>query len=326
MLWILVFLLIALLVALLFFLNRPVEPIANGVKGLNPVMIIVGPGSGDKPKFARPLAAAWGPAGDIYISDTGNARITVFNGRGRFLREFGRVTTDTPKAQRAGELNQPAGIAVSGDGTVFVADLRGGRVVVFNKRGRLLRSIRPPVSKGSSGWAPTDVALSEGVIAVTDAEGVVLFSEEGELRGRLNEVSPGSPFVRPNGIAFADDGALVISDTNQQRVVSMSTSGELFWVLGGNSDEPQAIGLPRGLSVADDGSIMVTDAFRFSIARISGDGEFLDHYGQRGDQPGSFEYPNDVDLRKDRALVADKENNRVQVLRLDGILGTGGTP
>jgi sugar lactone lactonase YvrE len=170
------------------------------------------------------------------------------------------------------------------------------------------------------------VALADGALAVSDAEGVVLFSEEGEMQGRLTEVSPGSPFVRPNGVAFANDGSLIISDTNQRRVVSMSTTGELFWVLGGEADESQLMGLPRGLSVADDGSILVADAFRFAIAQVTGDGEFVNRYGSRGDQPGSFEYPNDIDLRKDRAVVADKENNRVQVFRLDGILGDSGNP
>ncbi len=56
-----------------------------------PVLAIPGPGKGDAPEFARPLAAAWAPNGDIYVSDTGNGRICVFTGAGRFVREFGRA-------------------------------------------------------------------------------------------------------------------------------------------------------------------------------------------------------------------------------------------
>ena len=69
-----------------------------------------GPGKGDAPEFARPLAAAWAPNGEIYVSDTGNGRICVFTGAGRYLREFGRA--DPKDADSVDVLQQPAGLAV----------------------------------------------------------------------------------------------------------------------------------------------------------------------------------------------------------------------
>ena len=38
--------------------------------------------------------------------------------------------------------------------------------------------------------------------------------------------------------------------------------------------------------------------------------------------PGYFQFPNDVDARSDRVLVADKENNRVQVIQWPGLSGS----
>ncbi|TLM98289.1 MAG: 6-bladed beta-propeller, partial [Actinobacteria bacterium] len=39
-------------------------------------------------------------------------------------------------------------------------------------------------------------------------------------------------------------------------------------------------------------------------------------YGMRGADPGQLNFPNDVSEAKERILIADRENNRVQVVRL----------
>ncbi len=320
----LVILLVIILIFLLVLWGRDPVLVSPRKSGLESVSVITGPGSGDFPLFDRPLAAAFAPTGDIYVSDTGNGRICVFTEKGRFQREFGRVVTDTPPAQRAGALKQPAGIAVAEDGTVYVADLRGGFVMVYNSRGRYLRSFKPAgVAQAVAGWGPTDVAVSEDRIAVTDAGSVTLFSLDGQFNSSITEVRPNSPLVRPNGVAFTSDGSVVVADTNNARVAAFGPDGERLWVLENDSASGNAVGLPRGLSVAEDGSIVVADAFRFALIRISDEGQFLGEFGQRGSQAGSFEFPNDVDMRKDLALVADKENGRVQVVRLVGVFAEG---
>lgn len=315
----LIFILIGLAVLLLLLWNGDDALPAAGGSGLESLLVLEGPGTGDTPRFDRPLAAAYGPTGEIYVSDTGNGRVCVFTERGRFKREFGRSTTGTPDPKDEVFLSQPAGLAVDDDGTVYVADLRLGAVLVYDRRGNFLRALGSTFALRVGGaLRPTDVAVSDESVAIAGAAGVVILSTAGDLKRTLTEASPGSPFIRPNGVAFAPDGSLLVSDTNNARIVSLQPDGERLWVFDKSSSTGNALalGLPRGIAAAEDGSILVADAFRFSIVRISTDGEFVDSWGEQGSAAGSFEFPNDVDVRGDRLLVADKENHRVQVLRV----------
>jgi len=70
------------------------------------------------------------------------------------------------------------------------------------------------------------------------------------------------------------------------------------------------------LAIAADGTILVADPLGQSIVRLSEDGAVLATYGTRGSAAGEFNFPNDLDVREDLVLVADKENDRVQLVKL----------
>lgn len=307
--------LIALLIVILLLMMRPERssPVVTAGAGLESVFVLTGPGTGDKPTFRRPLASAYGPQADIYVSDTGNGRICVFDRNGGFEREFGRLTADTPADERKETLEQPVGLAVDDDGFVYVADLQRGALLVFDDDGEYRDSF-----VARKGWRPTDVAVSDDTIAVADAQGITLLSFEGEVTDQLTQASPGSRFFRPNGVAFTAPDTLAVSDTNNARIVSIGVDGEAVWEFTGDAAAGRVVGLPRGIAAAPDGSIVYADAFRFALVRVSASGEFAATYGLRGTGPAAFEYPNDVDVRDDLALVADKDNNRVQVVRFIG--------
>ena len=66
----------------MFLLARPGGLLLRGGAtraGIEPVFSIVGPGKGAAPYFKRPMGAAFGLDGRIYVSDTGNNRVCVFN-------------------------------------------------------------------------------------------------------------------------------------------------------------------------------------------------------------------------------------------------------
>jgi len=286
------------------------------------VMVIEGPETGDRPLFDRPLSAAFGPDGRIYVADTGNARVCVFTAGGRFVSEIG---TDSSADQTSGAtLVQPAGIAVAPNREIHVADVSAGSVFVFDAGGDLVRSIAPDAGTLPAGtWAPTDVAVVGESVYVTDETGIAVFAADGTPAGRLRDTSGDVALSRPNGIAAGPDDTVLVSDTNARRVVAIGLDGTLAWVLGPESGQ-SPFGLPRGLTATDDGTVIVADAFKFGIALVSAEGDYIETIGSRGAQPGQFEYPNDVDARGDLLLVTDKDNDRVQVLRLSGDGDDGG--
>ena len=314
-----------MLCVLIALILRPGDTSPSPDLGPNPRALfeIAGPGKGDAPDFVRPLSAAWAPNGDIYVSDTGNHRMCVFGATGRFVREFGRPKRPSAGGLDPARLEQPAGIAIDPDGTVYVADVSGGAVVVFDSRGKFVRRIHPiaELRTPRQRWAPTDVAVSGSRVYVTDASGVAVFSTTGLLRRRYDSTGKGAPFAYPNGIVVRPDGTFVVSDTNNGRVVAEEATGSPLWVVGPSDPTRRIIGLPRGLAVAQAGSILVADAFLFGIVRVSGKGAYMGRYGVRGSALGAFEFPNDADVRGELVVIADKENNRVQVVRWPGLLG-----
>jgi DNA-binding beta-propeller fold protein YncE len=82
--------------------------------------------------FGAPSNVALDKEGNVYVTDTMNNRVEIFDADGNFLSQFGRHG-DGP-----GYLARPKGIAVDGDGHIWIADSYQDRVQVFNREGQLL--------------------------------------------------------------------------------------------------------------------------------------------------------------------------------------------
>jgi DNA-binding beta-propeller fold protein YncE len=83
-------------------------------------------------EFAKPTGVAVDQDNNVYVSDTWNNRIEVFDADGRFIRAFGKAG-DGP-----GYFARPKGIAIDSDGHVWVADGMQDRVQVYTPEGKLL--------------------------------------------------------------------------------------------------------------------------------------------------------------------------------------------
>jgi len=82
--------------------------------------------------FALPTAVAVDRDGNVYVTDTFNNRVQIFDPDGQLITTFGK-NGDGP-----GELERPKGIAVDQDGHIWVVDAAQNRVKVFNREGQLL--------------------------------------------------------------------------------------------------------------------------------------------------------------------------------------------
>jgi DNA-binding beta-propeller fold protein YncE len=82
--------------------------------------------------FGAPQGVAVDGQGNVYVTDTLNDRVEIFDADGAFISTFGKAG-DGP-----GYFARPKGIAVDSDGHIWVADEMQDRLQVFNKDGQLL--------------------------------------------------------------------------------------------------------------------------------------------------------------------------------------------
>ncbi|MFY9908088.1 MAG: 6-bladed beta-propeller [Terriglobales bacterium] len=81
--------------------------------------------------FSKPTNVAVDKDGNLFVTDTLNNRVEVFDADGVFVRAFGK-NGDGP-----GDFARPKGIAVDCDGHVWVADAMTNRLQVFTAEGDL---------------------------------------------------------------------------------------------------------------------------------------------------------------------------------------------
>ena len=86
--------------------------------------------------FYEPVAIASDKQGNIYVLDSKNFRVQVFDSDRKFLRSFGR------RGQGPGDLGRPECIDLDDAGNVYVGDPGNGRIEVFDPSGVRLRSVR----------------------------------------------------------------------------------------------------------------------------------------------------------------------------------------
>lgn len=77
----------------------------------------------------------------IYVTDSQNANVQVYSQSGKFLFEFG--TPSKKKQYRRGGLCRPHGIAIDGEGYVYIGD-ENGVVSIFDSEGSFVRSFGGP--------------------------------------------------------------------------------------------------------------------------------------------------------------------------------------
>jgi uncharacterized protein (TIGR03663 family) len=183
---------------------------------------------------ARASTSFFGPRGlavdaqnNLYVTDTGNRRVVMYDNTGRFLRQFGEgLKPDLVSVPNNGpnQLNEPIGVAVDRDGNVYVADVNNRRIVKFGRDGQPITNW--PVDAFAPGAfnEPFMDVGSDNNLYVSDPTGqrVLKYDGAGQLLGSKNAEGT-TTLSRPTGIVVAADNAIYIADTDKPGVIKLTS-------------------------------------------------------------------------------------------------------
>lgn len=171
----------------------------------------------------------------------------------------------------------------------------------------------------------TAVTKDDHILVLRRAEPPVLeFDRHGTL---LKQWGQGM-FVWTHGIRVDREGFIWITDGRAengrgQQVFKFDRNGKVLLTLGtkgvGGVTDTTFDG-PCDVDVDSKGNIYVADGHRNSrVVKFTKDGAFVKEWGSRGAAPGQLNVPHALAIdSRDRVLVTDRGNRRVQVFDADG--------
>ena len=184
------------------------------------VNLVTGQQGGDRTGLYGPRGIALGANGDVYVTDTGNARVVVYGPDGAFRREFGT------KGTGPSQLDEPVGIALSADGTrVYVADSANARISIFDAQGQPVAQWAVADWRGKSYYEPYLALDASGALDATSSttRQVLKFDANGQVVARSSGgTAAADTFSTPFGIAIDKAGQIYVSDGTKNFVTPIA--------------------------------------------------------------------------------------------------------
>ena len=155
-----------------------------------------------------------------------------------------------------------------------------------------------------------------------DANDVWKLDAEGKLQEEWDQ-----DFAQwAHGIRVGPDGAIWTVDGQGHQVKKWShDGGELLMTLGEYGvagATPHSFDRPTDVAFGPDGEFFISDGYGNNrVVKYDSDGEFSKAWGEPGTDPGQFDLPHTIVVdSRNRVLVGDRENARIQIFDLDGNL------
>lgn len=277
--------------------------------------------------LGSPGGVAIAPDGSVYIADTGNDLVRVFDSARGFQRAWGRAGTGL-------SFNRPEDVAVCDAGVVFVCDTGHHRIQVMDAKGRLRRYW------GSRGAGPGQLDSPGGLgldrdrvyVADTGNDRVQVFDHRGRWMRSFGSFGPGpGELNRPNDVAADEDGRVYVADTGNHRVARFTAAGEWLGAWGERGSMPGLFNRPTGVEYRG-GLIYVADQANHRVQTVAKDGSLQAVWGPPAIRPHAAEgrvmLPARIALSPDltRAVVCEPIEDRCQAFSMvvdsrDGLCG-----
>ncbi len=280
------------------------------------------------PGLNAPRAIAAGKNDDLYIADSRNHRILHIASDGTLINQWGTFADILAGDAPLGTFNEPWGVAVGPDGSVYVTDTWNHRVQKFTKDGKPIKTwgqYGQPVAEipesASFLWGPRGIAVdARGQVFVADTgnKRIVVFDKDGNYITEFGTAGfdPGQ-FDEPVGIAIAPSGTVYVTDTWNQRVQAFTpdTTGEFYtpslqWDV--NAWFGQSLDNKPFIAVGTNENVFITDPEGSRIIEFKSNGEFVRTWGAFGTGPEEIGLAAGITIDPNGFIwVTDAGNNRI---------------
>ena len=254
----------------------------------------------------------------VYVADTGQMVLRVFDLRGRQLRVIASRGACSTQSIRDAD--------ATANGTIYVASYATNEISVYGANGRCRSTFGGSGTDLGQLRAPYGVKIARDPVTsrwrvfVADAnnERIQVFTLDG---APIAAIGTGQ-FATLRRVAIADDGTVWGADlwAWQLRGYARTPTGySLETTIGTplpSSTATRVFHEPRHLDVRDDGSLVVANTVHQSVVIMGADGSFIRQCGTRGSQLGQFNWPYAVavDPGTGDLWVADTKQYRIQVI------------
>ena len=253
-----------------------------------------------------PTAVAVDREGNLYIADTMNHRVRMVDSETGIIATLAgtgqaRFSGDGGPANQAA-LNEPAAMAVDGEGRLYIADQSNHRVRVVDLKTGEIQTIagtgiaaydgdgKPAVDTALAG--PSGLALVADRLYIADtfngrvrcverSSGLMttVAGDGGAYRYESPSDAPSPSLSRPTGIAFDHEGRLFLTDSDNHLIRQWDwASGVAFCVAGqgipsysgdGGVAREASLCYPFGIVADRDGALLVADTFNHRIRVVA---------------------------------------------------------
>jgi predicted membrane-bound mannosyltransferase/DNA-binding beta-propeller fold protein YncE len=272
-----------------------------------------------------PRSLAFANDGSMYVADSRNHRVLHLDQQGNILHEWGTYADGVSVPIGDGTFNEPWGIAVGPDGSVYVTDTLNHRVQKFSADGKFNRAwgVFGQGETPESFYGPRGLAVdAEGRVYVTDTgnKRIVVFDANGNFITQFGGTGfePGF-FDEPVGITVDKNGTVYVVYTWNQRIQTFTRfetdSGVIFtpdkqWDVFGWFG--QSLDNKPFIAVNDDLHVFITDPEGYRVMEFDPSGEIVRVWGEYSDTSAGFGLASGIAVDADGNIwVTDGIFNRI---------------
>lgn len=249
----------------------------------------------------------------IYVTDTNNHRVQVFDTGGTPIFKFGK------QGDGPGEFQFPYGIAGDSKGNVYVADLYNGGISVHDSKGKFIKYFAEKKPAEKTIETPGGLRIIDNKVYVTDItkSKVYVFDMEGKKLLEIGKMGIKEGELRaPNAVTADKEGNIYVVDTGNQRVQVFDKKGKFLRIINGSPDGkgPSQFVNPRGIGIDSRGIVYVVSNLTHFVHGFDREGNQVFTFGGNGSANDQFSLPNGLFITEnDEVLITDTVNQRIAV-------------